>query len=280
MPPAQAPPLRLVSQEIRRCLESARDLPERLEQPNLPAARQSAALFRDCFHALSAYAELESAIGRVIDSQALYASFDALLTFRAGEITRTVAALLETWVATSLAELPGAGGAKVEMLAFPSALQRELEASRGEVAERPGGTGRGPADASERAEWLLLFHQAVEQVVASEIGADQARNGLRSLMARLELSQDDLGRMFGVSGETIRRWERGLTTIPVERRSEILVAESGLRRLQDLFRPQRLPTTLRRPAELFDGESALAWILRGRIADVVERYEEALLYQA
>jgi hypothetical protein len=40
-----------------------------------------------------------------------------------------------------------------------------------------------------------------------------------------------------------------------------------------------LPTGIRRPAELFDGETALAWILRGRIAEVADRYETALLYQ-
>jgi transcriptional regulator with XRE-family HTH domain len=119
----------------------------------------------------------------------------------------------------------------------------------------------------------------VEQIVAPDLGADQARTALRSLMTRLELSQDDLGRAFGVSGESVRRWERGATSIPAERRSEILAAEAGLRRLQDLFRPERLPSAIRRPAELFDGDSALEWILRGRIEEVADHYETALLYQ-
>jgi len=221
-----------------------------------------------------------SAIAQAIDFGALYRSFDAFLAFRAGEAALTASALLEVWSSTSLAELRVLEGAKAEMLVFAKSLRRELEADRGDLAEDLSAAAKELAGFPDRGEWLVVFHQAVEQIVASELGADQARTALRSLMARLELSQDDLGRVCGVSGETIRRWERGLTAIPADRRSEILATESELRRLQDLFRPERLPTLIRRSVELFDGESALAWILRGRIVEVADRYEEALRYQA
>jgi hypothetical protein len=53
----------------------------------------------------------------------------------------------------------------------------------------------------------------------------------------------------------------------------------ALDRLLALFQPARLPLAIRRPAELFDGERALDWILRGRIGEAAGRYEIALSYQ-
>lgn len=280
MPSTAPATLHPLSQEIQSRLELARDLPARLERPNLPAVRESAAVFWECFHALSAHAHLGTTLARVIDFEALYRSFNALLAFRTGEAALTASALLEAWLSASQAELRALEGPESTRLDFATSLRRELEAAHGDLAEGLSVAFKEGAAFSQRSEWLVLFHQATEQIVTSLLAADQGRTSLRSLMARLELSQDDLGRMFGVSGETIRRWERGQTTIPAERRSAILAAESGLRRLQDLLRPSRLPTTIRRNAELFDGESALDWILRGRIAEVADRYEEALLYQA
>lgn len=110
-------------------------------------------------------------------------------------------------------------------------------------------------------------------------GTESVRAALRALMTGLELSQDDVGRMLGVSGETIRPWHRGATGIPAESLTAILAAEAGLRRLQNLFPAERLAVVVRRPVEIFDGESALDWILRGRIAAVADRYETVLLYQ-
>ena len=115
--------------------------------------------------------------------------------------------------------------------------------------------------------------------MAEHLGASRARVALRSLMAHLDLGQDDLGRMFGVSGETVRRWERGQTRIPTSQESRILAAEAALRRLLELFRPERLAAAVRRPAELFASDTAYEWILCGCIEDVAERYETALTYQ-
>jgi len=107
----------------------------------------------------------------------------------------------------------------------------------------------------------------------------EARLALDRLMLRLGLSQDEAARMLGVSGETVRRWQRGAVKIPMPRAAQLLSMGEALERLLALFQPARLPLAIRRPAELFDGERALDWILRGRIADAAGRYEIALSYQ-
>jgi transcriptional regulator with XRE-family HTH domain len=99
-------------------------------------------------------------------------------------------------------------------------------------------------------------------------------------MGHLGLSQDELGRMLGVTGESVRRWKTGATAIPLSRLAEITAAESALNRLLQVFRPQRLPVAIRRQAELFGSKRALDWILDGRIAEVADRYELSLAYQA
>ena len=264
-------------QEIRNRLELAGDLSARLDRPNLPAARDSLAVFQECFRLLSAHADVDSGIARLVDAEALYRSFDAFLGFRLPEPGLTAAALIEAWMSAGSKQL-----ADLFPIVFDlEALALDMDTIRDALARSASvGVKELAGSPDDYHEWLVLFHQAVEQVITSELGADQARTALRSLCTRLELSQDDLGRMFRVSGETIRRWERGLTTVPTDRRSEILAAEAALRRLQDLFRPERLPMAVRRPAELFNGESALEWILRGLIVEVADRYERALLYQA
>lgn len=253
----------------RQAVEARLDpgLIRRLRQPNLPAARESAAVFRECFRLLASRAGLGEAEGQAVERRALLASFDPLLALRAGDPALTASLLVDRWNVALAQELRA------------GTRPQPAWSSIAEVAE--GSAVASPSlDAGTYVEWHLLFNQAVEQLVALESGTGPVRTALRSLMTRLELSQDDLGRMLGVSGETVRRWERGATGIPAERRSAILAAESGLRRLQDLFRPERLPSAIRRPAELFDGETALEWILRGRIGMVADRYEAALLYQA
>ena len=44
-----------------------------------------------------------------------------------------------------------------------------------------------------------------------------------------------------------------------------------------MFRPRRLPEVIRRPAALFDAEPVLEWIERGRIIEVVQRYDRAVV---
>jgi hypothetical protein len=95
----------------------------------------------------------------------------------------------------------------------------------------------------------------------------------------LDVSFDDVGRMLDVSGETVRRWERGVSRIPTEALATLELADGALDRLVKLFLPQRLPEVVRRKADLFDGGRPLDWILRGRRADMADGYELALTYQ-
>ena len=86
--------------------------------------------------------------------------------------------------------------------------------------------------------------------------------------------------MFRVSIETLSAWEAGSTTIPKESLTQLQAASSALSKLLSVFRPERLPQVVRREAELFDGETAVEWMVQGRITEVAERYEQAFAYQA
>ena len=102
---------------------------------------------------------------------------------------------------------------------------------------------------------------------------------LHRLRTCLDLSQEDLGTMFGATGEDVRAWESGAAEIPELTFARLVSADGALDRMLWLFRPDRLPQVIRRRAEAFDGERALEWILDGRIAEVAERYDSGLSYQ-
>jgi len=129
-------------------------------------------------------------------------------------------------------------------------------------------------------ESFAIYNLAVSTIVSEQVGSNEAVQVLSTLMASFDLSFDELGRMFGVTGETVRRWETGTSSISNERKAEITLAREPLSKLLKTFRSPKLPQVIRRPAELFNGERALDWILRGKIADVANRYEIALRYQA
>lgn len=135
-------------------------------------------------------------------------------------------------------------------------------------------------DAGELRTWSEGFYFALWQHFSDAAGEERAGGIVRRLGKLMELSQADLGRMFGVSGETIRRWEAAKVQIPPERLARLDEADAALGRILHLIAPARLAPAVRREAGLFDGETALAWILRGRIGEVAERYEAALRYQA
>ena len=48
--------------------------------------------------------------------------------------------------------------------------------------------------------------------------------------------------------------------------------------MERIFLPERIVQATRRKAELFDGQSALDWILNGRWPEVIQKYEAALCY--
>lgn len=130
------------------------------------------------------------------------------------------------------------------------------------------------------AEALATYQLAVAEALRKDLGRERAQVALRSFMAHLDLSFDQLGRMFGVSGETVRRWERGTHPVPEGRLAQLTASEAALGRLLEIFQPEALPRVVRRHAELFEGDTPLDWILRGRIREVADRYEALFSFQA
>ena len=81
--------------------------------------------------------------------------------------------------------------------------------------------------------------------------------------------------MLAVSADTIVDWETGRTAMPVDVRATISRASGALTRMLKIVRPERLPQVIRRRVDILDGQSALDWILLGRIDEVANRYEVA-----
>ncbi len=136
-------------------------------------------------------------------------------------------------------------------------------------------------DSVERARvWLINCQLAVQERLVGELTEDRSSATIRRLMTTLRLSHDEVGRMFRVNGETVRRWEKKLVRITLDKAAALKSADAALARLTGILLPDALPSAIRRPAELFGGRRALDWILEGRIPEVVERYELALTYQA
>lgn len=109
--------------------------------------------------------------------------------------------------------------------------------------------------------------------------SERGRYAIPLLMKTLDLSYDEIGRLFGVTGETARRWAEGSVRVPPEQLAKVDQAVDSLQRLMRMLKPGRLAEILRRPAEAFGGQRALDWILGGRIQLVADTYERVLTYQ-
>ena len=133
---------------------------------------------------------------------------------------------------------------------------------------------------SQDVELLAVFNVAVGEQLLTEGAEWQGRQICRDLMVRLGLTREEVAGMFHVSVETLDGWESGRTPISQASLAQLQAASAALSKLMGVFRPERLPQVIRREAELFDGEPAVDWIVRGRITEVAERYENILAYQA
>lgn len=219
-----------------------------LAEPSLDGLRAFVCLIDDCLLELGQDLEGDETLLAFLRSAALQASFPALLWYRRGNLEAAANWIRREWQAL-------AGGPPARSLGPPVEPDpRELE-------------------------FLAAYNVAVLELLATRLQDAQARLILRRLGAYLGLSMDHLARMFDVAGDTVRLWERGHGQVPASRMSELLLADKALDRLLELFRPERLPQVIRRKADLFDKEQALDWILRGRMADVADRYDTALSYQ-
>lgn len=127
---------------------------------------------------------------------------------------------------------------------------------------------------------MAIFNVAVAERFRAEGVAWQGRQIVRDLIVRLGLARDEVAKMLRVPSETLDSWESGRTKIPTDSLTQLQAAGTALSKLLGIFQPERLPQVIRREAELFDGKPAVDWIVSGRIAEVAERYERVLAYQA
>jgi hypothetical protein len=77
-----------------------------------------------------------------------------------------------------------------------------------------------------------------------------------------ELTETDLGRLFGVSRQAVGQWrERG---VPSNRMAKVATVAAIGDLLSHRLRPERIPGIARRPAEAYGGLSMLELIERDR----------------
>lgn len=245
---------------VSRNLGSWRRSAARLRHPDPVAVRSLLDELTKALETLNRAAGLEAGAARLARNTALHGSFPVLLLLREGEAEAASRRLLRLWTET-LQDL-GWADSRITALA-------------GEVAE----PHRLAVDPGGGADLLPLFNVTLFGRLTEEESQERDRRTLARLAELLHLSFDQLGRMLGVSGETVRRWAQGSHRVPEERSARIALAAAALGRLLEIFQPQRLVQVVRRRADLFEGESALDWVLRGKITEVADRYELALSYQ-
>jgi DNA-binding XRE family transcriptional regulator len=78
----------------------------------------------------------------------------------------------------------------------------------------------------------------------------------------LELSETELGRLFGVSRQAVGQWrERG---VPSSRMAKVTTVAAICDLLRHRLKPERIPGIARRPAAAYGGLSMLAMVERDR----------------
>jgi hypothetical protein len=78
----------------------------------------------------------------------------------------------------------------------------------------------------------------------------------------LELSETELGRLFGVSRQAVGQWrERG---VPSNRMAKVATVAAICDLLRHRLKPERIPGIARRPAKAYGGLSMLEMIEQGR----------------
>lgn len=266
-----------------------------LSGPRLPGLSAVRALIERLdapLASLSRLARVPDAVAELLSATVLQASFPVLVQYRHGHPERAAHRLVSIWREQAQALGIGAPEALAALMGDTVPFGSDAPDARQAAVKEPASPayvvaatrppeeelGMNPANGNEL-ECLLLFSAVVGAHLRLKSREAEGRRVLHRLMSTLDLSRDEAGRMFGVTGETVRRWERGMVEIPARQMAVLTAADGALSRLLELFLPERLPLAIRRPAEAFGGEHALDWILRGRIAEVADRYDRALLYQ-
>lgn len=213
-----------------------------------------------CLVRLNRQAHLGKKLDVILRETALQRGFPAFLTYARSSVDQASECVLATW--TEAAHLLGQKGIRgpQEILCGPA----QALAGLSEELFR---------------DYLSTYNLAFAEVLREHMVEPRAQQTIQELLQGLDLSYDDLGRVLDVSGETVRRWGKGASSVPKQKLAIIDMAGNALRRMLRIIRPEVLPSVVRRPAELFGGASALDWIRSGRAAEVADRYETAFAYQ-
>jgi type III restriction enzyme len=158
--------------------------------------------------------------------------------------------------------------------------KREFLAEWVRAVNENGGFGRWESDVSfhvKDIEGVLARHSSAS--VAIGPGKSASIEALQRLSAHLSISNQDIARLLHASAEMIGHWASGETVMPPEIEVAVTAADTALRRMLAIFRPERLPDVIRQRVELFQGRSALDLILEGRIEEVADLYDAAFAYQ-
>lgn len=254
-----------VESGLKECLEEQGKRLQGLEVPELGTIREFVEALARIYTDLLHQQELSGLAADLVHQSALQSSFPALLLYRSGK-----AEAAWNFIVNSCEQISRAFGTR--RAPFSGRVQTLSSTSFRSLQDMTFHPDR------ER-EFLAAFNNVVFEHVRHSTGQAFGREIVRRLMIHLALSYDQLGRALNISGETVRRWERGTHPIPDDRMAELIRADAALARLLAIFQPERLPQVLRRKADLFRGDAALDLVLRGRIGDVADRYEVALAYQ-
>lgn len=140
--------------------------------------------------------------------------------------------------------------ARKEIKASIGGLKKDRSMLRRAVAElkRQVKAGRKTVDA--------LAEAVARQVAVPEVQKDKARvtaKGVRALRRKLKLSQADFGKLVGVNGITIMKWEHHsgpLKLRPMSRQAYLAIRNIGVKeaclRIGQLTRPRKNKGTARR----------------------------------
>ena len=224
--------------------------------PSLRSVQATITTCRMCVRQLNKEAKVEEPLAVLVGDSVTQSAYPVLLLLRKKDFENASRTIVEIWRTT---------------------LEAFLESTRSLLV--PAGKPSKLENMAEELELLSAWNTAVSEVIRAEASRSEGRDMLRRLAVHLELSHEQLGTMFGVSRETIRRWETGANPIPVRHVAKLVSADRSLSSLLRMFRQTRLAQAIRRKADLFDGERALDWILRRRHRELVDRYENTFMYQ-
>jgi hypothetical protein len=241
-------------------LGNAPEEPLRRGAPSIESTIVFLRILDRCLVRLNRQARLGKKLDVIVRETALQRGFPAFLTYARSSVDRASECVLAAW--TEAARMLGEEGVRDPQ----------------EVARGPDRALTGISEELFR-DYLSTYNLAFAEVLREHMVEPRAQQTIQELLHGFDMSYDELGRILDVSGETVRRWAKGASSVPKKKLAAIDMAGNALRRIRRILRPDRLPSVIRRKAELFGGDSALDWIRAGRVTEVADRYETAFAYQ-